>query len=86
MAKQSQREKQEIAHKREVERLKKNILSSSEILITNLRRLNKYWDSLTFEERVPLLEKLPPGFEFDDNSFWFEGDKETEEITLEKIK
>lgn len=80
MAKQTQREKEQIAHAKEVERLKKNILSSSKILVTNLRRLNNYWDSLTFEERVPLLEQLPPGFEFDDKSFWFDGDKEIEEI------
>lgn len=75
MAKQTQREKEQIAHAREVERLKKNILSSSKILVTNLRRLNKYWDNLTFEERIPLLKELPPGFEFDDKSFWFDGDE-----------
>ena len=86
MAKQTQREKEQIAHVREVERLKKNILSSSKVLITNLRRLNKYWDSLTFEERVPLLEQLPPGFEFDDKSFWFDGDEEKEGINIEKLK
>lgn len=80
MKKLTQKEKLQLEHEREVARLQKLIVSSSSILINNLRRLNNYWESLTFEERVPLLKQLPPGFEFDEKSFWFDGDKEIEEI------
>lgn len=80
MEKLTQKEKEQIRHDKEVERVRKLTITTAQVLVTNLRRLNKYWDSLTFDERLPLLKQLPPGFEFDEKSFWFDGDAEIEEI------